>query len=205
MRFSYKFAVAFLVATTAYSSGTLAGDFSGFYVGAEAGGGSLDSKTDKNGYTFPDNPDLSGALLGIETGYNMLLDSNIVLGISGDLAFSSLDGDDHYGSRPFSLELNWLGTLQAKGGLVLGDTNSTMLYLGGGLAVGEVERNGNLTNATETHTGYVLSLGIEQMLGDAISVKAEAGYVDLGKETYSSGEAVKLDGVIGTVGVNFHL
>ena len=135
----------------------------------------------------------------------MLLDSNIVLGVSGDLAFSSLDGDASRFSDTFSLELNWLGTVQAKGGFVFGDANPTMLYLAGGLAVSEVERTGDLTNATETHTGYVISLGLEHMLGDAISVKAEAGYVDLGKETYSSGESVKLDGVVGSVGVNFHL
>ena len=38
MRFSYSFAVGVLLATTAYSSGAFAQDFSGFYLGAEAGG-----------------------------------------------------------------------------------------------------------------------------------------------------------------------
>ncbi len=87
---------------------------------------------------------------------------------------------------------------------LLGSANENLLYLAGGIAFGNVSRTGNVATGSNTHVGWVASAGFEHKISQSFSIKAEASYVDLGKKSFASGEAVKLGGLLATVGVNFH-
>lgn len=208
MNFALRFGLGVFLASTALSSGASAQDWNGGYIGLEGGFGSFNSNTLRDpGVPVYSDADLSGMLLGVEAGYNMQLSNNLVLGIAGDWATSTVKGDGQWysgGSYPFSLELNSLATVQAKIGMAVGSSDQTLLYVGGGIAFGSVDLSGYPASESKNHTGYVISAGAEHMLSEAISVKAEASYVNLGKQTYNPGESVKLDGVTGSLGVNFH-
>ncbi len=201
-----KLGIGLFLATTALSGAALAQDWTGPYVGVEASGAAIDSQTTRNfGTPVFSDAELSGFLFGIEAGYNMQLDNNLVLGIAGDWAISTVDGDGlWYASDPFRLDLNSLATLQAKLGLAVGPTNRTLVFLSGGLALADVDLSGYPVASSKNHLGFVISAGVEHMLTEAVSIKADVSYVNLGKETYNPGEVVKLDGIMGTVGVNFH-
>jgi opacity protein-like surface antigen len=201
MKIQYKFFIGIILTSTSLSSYAQAQDWSGAYVGLETGFGAFDA--DNN---FGGSADLDGMLFGVEAGYNMQLDNNIVLGGAIDWNFSNVDGSGNFysGCCAWNVDLNSLATAQAHIGLTVGPTNSTMFYVGGGLALGDVDISGYPTSSSKSHLGYVVSAGVEHKLTDAVSIKAEMGYVDLGKETYNPGEVVKLNGIVGAVGVNFH-
>jgi outer membrane immunogenic protein len=201
-----KFGFGLFLASTALSGAAAAQDWTGPYIGAEAGFGAFDANVSYVACCPTPvslDADLSGALFGIEAGYNIQLDNNLVAGVSADWSFSTIDGDTG-GGNPFIFEIDSLATLQARFGLAVGPTNQTLLFIGGGIARADVTVSGYPATVSNNHVGYIVTTGAEHRISDAISVKADVSYVDLGKETYVSGEVVKLDGITGTVGVNFH-
>jgi opacity protein-like surface antigen len=206
MNQAFKFGLGLFLTSTALSSGLYAQDWTGGYIGLEGGFTALNSITER----YPGGPvyseaELSGMLLGGEVGYNMQMSNNVVIGFAGDWAFSTVGGEGQwYSNVPFTLDLNSLATAQAKLGMAVGPSSQTLLYVGGGVAFGSVDLGGWPTDASARHIGYVVSVGAEHMINDAISIKADVSYVNLGTQDYNPGESVKLDGMMGSVGVNFH-
>ncbi len=202
--------LAVVLATTALSTVAptvaQAQDWTGPFVGAKAGFGSLSSNTDSFGSPASENADLSGMLFGIQAGYNMQLDNNLVLGIAGDWMLSTMDGNGDRCSVGcyFNVELNSLGSAQVRAGMALGEANNTLLFVGAGLAAGDATISGYFNKASKTHLGFIVSGGVAHKLNEAVSIEASVSYVDLGKESYNAGETVKLNGVTGAVGINFH-
>jgi len=198
-----KMGLALILASTSLSSFALAQGWNGPYVGIKGGIAAIGSHESDTGFgAASDDAYVTGRLIGLEAGYNSQLGNNFVWGVAGDYAFSSASGDGNWNGSDFTIDLKNLGTVQMKLGKVIGSANETLVYLAGGLAGGEVSLS--QTEATRTHFGYVVSTGVEQMLSKSVSIKAEASYVSLGKEDYRNGESVDLDGVIGSVGLNFH-
>ena len=208
MMYSRFLGAGVLLASTAMSGLAFAGDtWTGFYLGASGGYISLDAKT--TGISNPTDPNLDGMLLGIQSGYNKQMD-NIVLGLESNTAISTADGTGFWrspASDPFKLEMNYLSTVRARAGMAFGENDSTLLFVAGGLAMANFDRTGDRPNlkGSRTHLGWGIGGGVEHMLTDKISIKAEANYIALGKKQYFSGEFVKFDGFIVGLGVDFHL
>ena len=131
---------------------------------------------------------------------------SVVLGIEGDISKSWIDGSDTthldagdlgfigaVGDADVNVDasLDWFGTLRARAGFLA--TPDLLVYATGGLAWGSVDTdvsvdfvnsnnldfaNGDSTN----HMGWSLGAGLEYKVTDAVSIKAEYLYIDLGKE-----------------------
>ncbi len=197
-------------------------DWSGIYLGVSGGAHSYTS-TVENGnaedyeYVYPgDSVDATaqGFIGGIGAGYNVDM-NGIVLGVEGD--FSALSGEanspvyDAYVVNDSSL--NWLGTLRSRVGMAF---DNLLVYGTAGLAYGQTETKvcddecGYYGyDKTEWKAGWVAGLGAEYALTEAVSVKAEGLYYDLGSrnehDTVSDYTDYKESntGLIARMGVNF--
>ncbi len=177
-------------------------DWTGFYVGVNAGGGMGRSRTS---HSIPGNSfdtlyqQPTGALGGAQIGYNWQTNGGflgpILFGLEADIQGAdlrdrrtSLNGAlgivTNYDQR-----LDWFGTVRGRVGLV---TGSTVSYLTGGYAYGNVR--GTVTEtplvgapaafATDRlRGGYVLGSGVEAALGGNWTGKVEYLYVNLGSRT----------------------
>lgn len=198
-----KFGVALFLATTSLSGFAQAQDWTGGYVGLEGGFGSTNWQLDFTGPAI-DSASVSGLILGVEAGYYAQLDNNLVIGFAGDWSFSTINGGS--GPNPkYIYDINSFATAQIKFGVTTGATNQTLLYLSGGAMLADVGyTNVGTSSGRKNYLGYVVGAGVEHMLTEAVSLKAEVSYFDAGKGTFNSGEVVKLNGILGAVGVNFH-
>lgn len=173
-------------------------DWSGVYIGANVGYGT--SAADVNSISFEGNPsgipaftiDGSGMLAGLTVGFNQQMD-NIVIGVEGDYSWADISGDTFDNTYNFGVTttVNSFATLRGRLGFAM---DSAMLYATAGLAYGTIK--GQLddvypgpttvtTTDTATAFGWTAGLGAEIGVTDAISLKAEALYYDLGDETYN--------------------
>jgi outer membrane immunogenic protein len=191
-------------------------DWSGFYAGLNAGytTGQANAVGAVSGITT--NVSVAGGLLGATVGFNAQMD-NFVLGVEGDVAWSGASGTAVCVAAPaFDCEgrLNWLGAIKGRVGVAM---DSVLLFATAGLAAGGVTANvvptpGGLTGTySGTMTGWTVGGGVELAVTDAISVKAEYNYVNMGGlqapiGTVSGVEATNLSSTnhVVKVGVNFH-
>lgn len=177
-------------------------DWTGFYVGVNAGGGVGRSRTD---HTIPGNSfdtfyqQPTGVLGGAQIGYNWQTNATflgpMLMGLEADIQGADLRDNrttlngalgivTNYNQR-----LDWFGTVRGRVGLVSG---STVSYVTGGYAYGDVRSTVTetpLIGAPAAFTtdrmrgGYVLGSGVEAALGGNWTGKIEYLYVDLGKRT----------------------
>ena len=170
--------------------------WTGFYLGANAGGawGDFDTWQGKYSDGFLEEEDswsrsASGFIAGGQIGYNYQFLNNVVLGIEADIEWSDIDatrsGSDGFEDRHFSYgsEVEWFGTLRAR----LGYAFDTLLVYGtGGAAFGKVKMfDNNWTSPgdysySDTRWGWTVGGGVEWAFAQNWSVKAEYLYVDLG-------------------------
>jgi outer membrane immunogenic protein len=198
--------------------------WAGFYLGANAGGGSGTASNDF-GFASIELP-LKGAIGGAQLGYNWQ-SGPFVYGLETDFQGSSVKGSI---STPcatpscstsltatYQQELPWFGTVRGRIGYA---DAGWLLYATGGYAYGEVNTNATATAgaasaALSNHTignGWTVGAGAELLLAPHWSAKLEYLYVDLGRFTNSyafPGIATITDTTHPTVnvvraGVNFH-
>lgn len=164
---------------------------------------------------------LSGVLGGVQFGYNYQM-NDMVFGIETDLQTSSRSRQNRSFSEPYvgfierdngratnTQRYNYLGTVRGRVGYLV--TPNLLLFATGGLAYGDkrektvfqVDRvNFNIPAATARlsgsswNIGWVLGGGAEYALDTSWSVKGEALYYDLGRNS-SSGSITQL-GVFGS-------
>lgn len=154
--------------------------WNGAYAGVHLGHGW--ARTQAAG-TAIDGVGLDGWFAGLQAGYNINLDG-FVLGIEGDIAWSRLYGDFLLNpGETMRPSIDWLGTIRARAGF---SANELLVYGTGGIAfagasVSNVESDYASRN---THTGWVIGAGIEAMVTDSLSLKAEYLYHDFGSRTY---------------------
>jgi outer membrane immunogenic protein len=180
-------------------------DWSGVYVGLNAGYGWSDNNAYLKGLGgsgwdpyYPDalgSKDLtaSGFVGGLQAGYNFQIDQ-ILLGVETDFRYSDV-GDSSKNSGvpsvgdPFTYtqdyKLNWFGTTRARVGFAL---DRALLYATGGVAYGDVSVKHDLafvnsnyykTSDSEWEVGWTVGGGIEYAITDSISLKGEYLYYDL--------------------------
>lgn len=172
-------------------------DWTGFYIGANAGVGLGRDRAD---HLFPaggtDNTiymQPQGGFGGGQIGYNWQTGSvfgPLLFGVEADIQGGDLsDGRTTLNSLAgfvnYNQKLDWFATARGRVGLVTGPVVS---YVTGGYAVGEVK-----TTVTEgavvpyafdrTQSGWVIGSGVEAALGGNWTGKIEYLYLDLGNRT----------------------
>ncbi len=232
---SSAFAADLPARAPAYTAPVAVAPFSwtGFYLGAQAGGTWGRSKAVDNPDVLPNrtwNGDgdtftakTSGFVGGVQAGYNWQWNT-IVTGIEGDIGYLGFRG-----SQSSSLSSDTIvsadggayGTLRGRLGVAW---DRVLLYGTGGLIVADVKASvddnalnpgSGLMNSprTGTQAGWTAGAGLEYALGNRWSVKAEWLYFDLGTKTVAGPSVnstpihftIKNTGNIALIGLNYRL
>ena len=174
-------------------------NWSGFYAGLNAGyarstpaWNDLDGFFTAGGTLF--NESNNGFIGGGQVGYNLQF-RHAVVGIEADFQYVSGTQNTTLFALPpgnvgptFHDSIQWLGTVRGRAGLAL---DNVLTYLTAGLAYGKarhtiadsffnVDPNFDLSS---TKVGFVAGAGAEYAFDPRWSVKVEALYVDLGKNS----------------------
>ncbi len=183
---------------------TQAYNWTGFYIGANGGGGWGHSWWSGQTTGFG----LSGAQAGGTAGYNWQA-GKVVFGLEGDIDWSGLQGSSGSALCPgCSASDNWLSTVRGRLGYSFG---WVMPYVTGGLAVGDISAAAPaLPGATSTNAGWTIGGGLEMALPGNWTAKAEYLHVGLGRFNCGAGcgvaptDNVSLNENIFRAGVNYH-
>lgn len=175
-------------------------DWTGFYVGANAGFGFGRSATTViSAVPTGEQARLGGlgALGGVQAGYNRQFNSlfgfnNVVLGVEADIQGAGFDDDRTCGlttgpaCTSYNQKIDWFGTVRGRVGLATGPVLS---YFTGGFAYGNVKTTFSDPNTGlsetfgSTRTGWTLGSGVEAALGGNWTGKIEYLYLDLGNQS----------------------
>ena len=192
--------------------------WSGFYIGANIGGGAgtVSSKD------ASDTIGAGGALGGVHGGYNWQR-GNFVFGAEADFDVSGMRGSKTYSDGDVAAHIRNLGSIRGRLGYSVG---STLFYGTAGLAYGQINSvvaesvQGRTQTTTFNHsqTGYAVGAGMESPLGlfgPSWTVKVEYLYVDLGRSTDSFADAVlspstdifttRMQEHVFRTGINYHI
>jgi outer membrane immunogenic protein len=151
-------------------------NWTGFYLGANGGGGWGRSSWNANTTGIS----LSGGQAGGTAGYNWQY-GRAVLGLEGDADWSGLKGTSTTAGCPAGCTTSdsWLSTVRGRVGYTFG---GVLPYVTGGLAVGDIQASApGLPGASTTNAGWTLGGGVEVALPGNWSAKAEYLHVDLGR------------------------
>jgi outer membrane immunogenic protein len=174
-------------------------DWNGFYAGVFSGYGAGRPTSD----VTPINVD--GALLGGTLGANAQFGS-FVLGVEGDLAWSSVKGSATCVGNPTydcSGKLDWLSSGKLRGGVAL---DSLLLFGTAGIAAGGITASvdpvpvGATGSFSSTVWGWTLGAGAEYAVSDNVSVKAEYSYYDFATVTAPANTVT----TVGTADIDAH-
>lgn len=159
--------------------------WAGVYVGAHGGyAWGSHNITDVTAPADNVSVDPSGALFGVQVGYNTYLNRNWVLGYELDLSGANLSDS---GLAPSSWrtesKIDYLGTARARFGYA---TGHWLLYATGGAAWAHNKINATIATSTyytrdQFQMGWTAGAGVEYAIDRNWSVKGEYLYADLGK------------------------
>jgi len=165
--------------------------WTGFYLGANIGGGWFTgTATDfASGITLSE--DHSGVIGGGQLGYNYQI-KNYVVGVEWDFDATSINHRGSATTIPLvgtvsaSAETRWVTTLAARAG-VIGDSWMAYIKAGGGWAHTHASVS-NLTTSTvdsqtDTAGGWLVGAGVEYALTDRWILKLEYDYLNLSNRT----------------------
>ena len=177
-------------------------DWSGFYVGVNAGYGWGDTHHDFAGGTHGDF-DVDGWLAGGTIGVNWQT-GQWVFGLEGDYAWASIEGSKTADCDVrCTSDLRHLGTARVRLGHAWGQW---LGYLTGGVAFGSIHASEAANSDKDDRVGWTAGVGIEGAIGSNWSVKLEYLYVDLGSDRSYTNEIphdVSFDAHIVRAGLNY--
>ncbi len=178
-------------------------DWTGFYLGAQAGYGWGDNTFTYVGGVGPpqENVDVSGLVGGATLGANRQF-GNIVLGLEGDISYSGISGETLSATRPCIAEgctedVDWFGTGRVRLGYAM---DQILPFVSGGLAIGNIsgsadigacDPRGTECKFDDVKLGWTLGAGLETALGENWTAKAEYLYVNLGRSDFTNPVDVK--------------
>jgi outer membrane immunogenic protein len=154
-------------------------DWSGFYVGAQAGYGRGEVTS-----TFI-LPDPDGALAGIFAGYNAQPQPNFVVGIEADFTYSWMDGTDPCGNPSWTCEteVGWTSMVRGRAGYAV---NNFLLYGSAGVAFAKLEGStddnlGAVYPDDDVVRGWTVGAGVEVEFVPNIAGRLDYRYAAFGK------------------------
>jgi outer membrane immunogenic protein len=141
--------------------------WSGFYIGANIGGGwsnrdinysandppAFERITDPFSGSLPTSFNSAGVIGGIQLGYNWQFNRNWLVGLETDFDWSGMKGSlSHTNIAPFTNRITtnlnehirWFGTVRGRFGYLPAD--NLLVYATGGFAYAQVERTGSYVN-----------------------------------------------------------
>lgn len=156
----------------------------GFYLGINAGYGFGAFKNGGDDLFSSAN----GGLIGMTGGYNYQLLPNIVVGLEGDFAFANLKASKNsFFGFSGNGSVDDIVTLRARAGYTI---ERAMVYVTGGFA----GSNNNIVlnnffapfagGQSKFQTGWAVGGGIEFMLTNSLSAKAEYLFTSVGSDRY---------------------
>lgn len=160
-------------------------NWTGVYVGAHLGGDySSSSWSDPLGGTSNDTFSGWGFLGGAQVGANAQF-NRLVIGVEGDFSWlnSNNNGTDSIGEG-LNTNLQWTSTVTGRVGAAF---NRLLVYGKGGLALGEdqstlTDLGGNTATDSSLRTGWTVGAGLEYALDDNWSAKIEYDYLGFGAQ-----------------------
>lgn len=156
-------------------------DWTGFYVGINAGGAFGRSSWKSVPDLSSGKSDLSGALVGGSAGYNLQTGEPFVLGVEADLDWSGVKGTVPPASCAPNCEIEtpWLATARLRFGYAF---DRIMPYLTGGVAIGDLKADSvgaPFGAQTATDLGWAAGGGVELALWGPLRAKVEYLHIDL--------------------------
>lgn len=191
-------------------------DWTGFYVGGNAGVAFLDGDARVSLGAVSTNIDLNdtGFTFGGQAGYNWQIDG-IVFGIEGD--FNYLDVDESGAlavvgatTSAFELDSDWFATLRGRVGMTM---DQSLIYGTAGVAFMDSELRVSVVPAGATAkdsdvlVGFAVGGGIEHAFSQDWSMKLEYLYMNFESHSLSAGAAsarVEPELHVIRAGVNWH-
>lgn len=154
----------------------IAYDWTGAYLGVQAGYGNGNSfHIDTVGVSTGEF-DIDGGLVGGTVGYNWQM-NEWVIGLEADLAWANINGSTTVGcAGGCSTDIDALGTARVRVGYAF---DNYLPYITGGAAFARTTVGQPGFSSTEWVGGWTAGGGLEVGLTPHISFKAEALYVDL--------------------------
>ncbi len=184
--------------------------WTGGYVGVQAGYGWGD-ESDNQSIAFPDpDPlpgdefDMDGFLGGVHAGFNWQMGA-LVLGVEGDVEFSTYEGDTDFDyvtvpdegfAGTLSMESDWQASLRLRAGFAI---DRLLIYGTGGVAFADAEQSstgreyddGGPVGPTfsdsddQTLIGWTAGIGLEYAFTDNFTARVEGRYADFGEEDFN--------------------
>ncbi|MDQ2084215.1 porin family protein [Xanthobacteraceae bacterium Astr-EGSB] len=149
-------------------------NWTGAYIGLNAGGGWGKSSWSGTGDKF----DVSGGMIGATVGYNWQF-GTWVLGLEGDIDWTNIKGSNAFAET----KNEYLSTIRGRVGYSF---DRWMPYVTGGLALGGVKATDVLGNSRdETKAGWTVGTGVEFAFAPQWTAKVEYLYVDLGNVEFA--------------------
>lgn len=194
-------------APAAYVEPTAAYNWSGFYVGGQAG---VAFNRDSGAFSTSDNQTFVGGNDGGETGfiggghvgYDQQIGSNFLIGAVADLNYIDAEANTSFtlptanGGATFGVnqDIEYVGTVRAKAGVTM---DRFALYATGGLAYAGIENEtyGDVTYTSGGNTydvrtsedsdsvGYAVGAGFDVLATQNVSFGLEYLYTDLGESS----------------------
>ncbi|MEJ1160730.1 outer membrane protein [Prosthecomicrobium sp. N25] len=164
--------------------------WSGAYAGVHLGGvfGSTDLKTSGSRAR---SADTQGALGGVFGGVNAQVGGNFVVGGEADVSLTSTTGSANLGGRTVRAESDWNATVRGRVGVAFG---RVMPYGTAGLAFVDSGARSKGGSDSATETGIALGGGVEGLVTDRITARAEYMYLGVGESRLNAGGTrVKVD------------
>jgi outer membrane immunogenic protein len=191
-------------------------DWSGPYIGLHAGWG-WGREDDDQSRLFPnviltdalgDHFDMDGFIGGVHAGYNYQI-NQFVLGVEGDIDYSSIKGDvraSYLGGdfiRNDELKTDWQGSARLRAGYAI---DNFLIYATGGVAFANAKFKVNGFDDSNTHIGWTVGLGAEYAFTQNWIGRAEVRYTDFSKKTYQTSDGPVKAGwnqTTATVGISY--
>ena len=167
-------------------------DWTGFYLGAQAGyQWSVNEILELGVDTSPPAGDLDadGAVGGIHVGYNFQL-SSVVLGIEGDFEGSGVEGsgviDPLDSGTEFDFEQNWQASIRGRRGLAL---DRVLIYATGGYAWQDADLRLSFPGlesggSSETIGAWTVGGGVEMAIQEHWTSRLEYRYFESDDEEF---------------------
>jgi outer membrane immunogenic protein len=141
-------------------------------------------------------PSLDNAFGGLNAGYNFLMNDKTLIGADINVVGGSFDANYQSIGNGFGQDftakskMNWMATLKAKAGMLVGDT---LVHVNGGVAFADEEMKIDSlfsgthykTSNSQNRTGWVVGLGAEQAIYNNLTAKIDYQHIDFGDENFT--------------------
>jgi outer membrane immunogenic protein len=182
-------------------------NWTGFYAGLHAGAVFGDAKVTNPGIgseTFRN----TGFIGGAHAGYNQQFDNNIVIGLEGDIDYSSLSKSKNFDTGSDKFKSDWQGSIRARAGYAM---DQFLPYVTAGVAFGDEQlKSFDSTvggfSSSKTVVGWTAGGGLEYAIDPNWIVRGEVRYTDFGKQNFNfAGDRIKVrfDEVTTELGVSY--